>query len=54
VTIVGQAQSYEDLSAFSKKLKGSTHFTNITIKKASQRADGIVDWSITCTASYSA
>ena len=54
VTMTGQAQSYEDLSAFSKKLKASTHFTNITIKKASQRSDGTVDWSITCTASYSA
>ncbi len=54
VTLVGQAQSYEDLSAFSKKLKASVHFTNITIKRASQRADGVVDWTITCTASYSA
>jgi type IV pilus assembly protein PilN len=54
VTMVGQAQSYEDLSTFSKKLKGSTHFTNITIKKASQRADGTIDWTITCAASYSA
>lgn len=54
VTMVGQAQSYEDLSAFSKKLKASVHFTNITIKKASQRTDGTVDWSITCNASYSA
>ena len=54
VTLVGQAQSYEDLSAFSKKLKASVHFTNITIKRASQRGDGVVDWTITCTASYSA
>src|SRR5258708_3583790 len=34
VTITGQAQAYEDLSTFSKKLKASTHFTNITIKGA--------------------
>src|SRR5438270_1001229 len=32
VTMNGQASAYEDLSAFSKKLKASTHFTNITIK----------------------
>src|SRR3954469_2912139 len=51
VTILGQASSYEDLSTFSKKLKGSTHFTNITIKVARQRADGTVDWTITCSAS---
>src|SRR3954468_10768533 len=34
VTMVGSASSYEDLSAFSKKLKASVHFTNITIKTA--------------------
>jgi type IV pilus assembly protein PilN len=54
VTMVGQASSYEDLSAFSKKLKASTHFTNITIKTARQRADGTVDWTILCNASYAA
>ena len=54
VTITGQAQAYEDLSTFSKKLKASVHFTNITIKSAHQRADGVVDWVITCSASYSA
>ena len=54
VTLVGQAASYEDLSAFSKKLKGSTHFTNINIKTARQKQDGVVEWTITCTASYSA
>jgi type IV pilus assembly protein PilN len=54
VTMNGQAAAYEDLSAFSKKLKASVHFTNITIKSAHQRADGIVDWVITCNASYSA
>src|SRR5712664_986013 len=40
VSITGQAVNYEDLSTFSKKLKASTHFTNITIKGARQRADG--------------
>ena len=54
VSIIGQASSYEDLSTFSKKLKGSTHFTNITIKGARQRADGTVEWTITCSANYSA
>ena len=54
VSITGQAVNYEDLSTFSKKLKASTHFTNITIKGARQRADGTVDWVITCNANYSA
>ena len=54
VSMNGAAASYEDLSNFSKKLKVSTHFSNITIKTARQRADGIVDWVITCNANYSA
>ena len=54
VTMTGQAATYEDLSAFSKKLKASTHFTNITIKGARQQADGTVNWVITCNANYSA
>jgi len=54
VTMTGQATTYEDLSAFSKKLKASTHFTNITIKGARQQADGTVNWVITCNANYSA
>src|SRR5438477_7989115 len=54
VTMVGQASSYEDLSNFSKKLKASTHFTNITIKTARQRPDGTVDWTVTCNANYAA
>ena len=54
VAINGQASSYEDLSTFSKKLKASTHFTNVTIKTAKQRADGVVEWTITCNANYSA
>ena len=54
VTMIGQATTYEDLSSFSKKLKASTHFTNITIKGARQRNDGTVDWVITCNANYSA
>ena len=54
VSITGQAVTYEDLSTLSKKLKASTHFTNITIKGARQRPDGTVDWVITCNANYSA
>ena len=54
IAMTGQASSYEDLSTFSKKLKASTHFTNITIKGARQRPDGTVDWTITCNANYSA
>jgi type IV pilus assembly protein PilN len=54
VTMTGQAQAYEDLSTFSKKLKASTHFTNINIKGARQRPDGTVDWVITCNANYAA
>jgi len=54
VSMNGAASSYEDLSNFSKKLKASTHFSNITIKTARQRADGTVDWVITCNTNYSA
>ena len=54
VAMNGGAASYEDLSNFSKKLKVSTHFSNITIKTARQRVDGTVDWVITCNANYSA
>jgi type IV pilus assembly protein PilN len=54
VAMSGRASSYEDLSAFSKKLKESKHFSNVTIKNARQAADGTVDWNITCNADYSA
>ncbi len=54
VTINGRSAAYEDLSAFSKKLKASKHFRDIVIRRASQRGDGIVDWTITCAADYSA
>ena len=54
VTMKGSAATYEDLSTFSKKLKASKHFRDITIRKATQKADGIVDWDISCTADYSA
>jgi type IV pilus assembly protein PilN len=54
VTMTGQASTYEELSAFSKKLKASVHFTNVVIKTARQKPDGIVEWAITCNASYSA
>src|SRR5947209_4966452 len=46
VTMVGAASAYEDLSTFSKKLKASRHFTNITIKTARQKPDGTVEWTI--------
>jgi type IV pilus assembly protein PilN len=54
VAMAGAAGSYDDLSTFSKKLKASKHFRDITIKRAGQRTDGTVEWSITCTADYSA
>lgn len=54
VTMTGAALAYEDLSTFSKKLKASHHFTNITIKTARQRSDGTVEWTIVCNADYSA
>jgi type IV pilus assembly protein PilN len=54
VSMNGAAASYEDLSTFSKKLKASTHFKDIVIKTARQRADGTVDWIVTCSANYSA
>jgi type IV pilus assembly protein PilN len=54
VTMNGFAASYEDLSTFSKKLKASTHFTNIVIRTAKQLADGTVSWVINCNANYQA
>jgi type IV pilus assembly protein PilN len=54
VSIKGNAVTYEDLSGFSKKLKASKHFRDITIKRANQRPDGVVDWEITCIADYTA
>jgi type IV pilus assembly protein PilN len=54
VIMQGRASAYEDLSAFSKKLKESKHFNNVSIKNARQNADGTVDWNITCNADYSA
>jgi type IV pilus assembly protein PilN len=54
VSFRGSAVTYEDLSAFSKKLKGSKHFKDISIRRANQRADGVVDWEISCNADYSA
>ena len=54
VSMKGQAFSYEDLSTFSKKLKASKHFRDIVIKRATQKADGTVEWDIICTADYSA
>src|SRR3982074_2317941 len=40
VVMRGLAVTYEDLSAFAQKLKTSKYFANVTIKKASQRAQG--------------
>jgi len=54
VVMHGNAVTYEDLSAFSKKLKTSRHFSEVVIRHAAQKADGIVDWDITCHADYSA
>ena len=53
LALTGQAASYEDLSTFSKKLKASKHFGDIVIQRASQQANGTVDWQITCKANYS-
>jgi Tfp pilus assembly protein PilN len=53
LTLRGQAVAYEDLSTFSKKLKGSKHFKDIVIRRASQSANGTVDWEIFCKANYS-
>src|SRR3954468_19788805 len=55
VTMTGMGARYQDLSPLSKKLKASTHFTNITIKGAKQvSAEGTVSWTILCNANYSA
>src|SRR2546428_14081316 len=54
VEMNGAASSYAALSNFSKKLQASTHFSNITIKTAPQRADETVDWVLHCNMNYSA
>jgi type IV pilus assembly protein PilN len=55
VVMHGWAVTYEDLSAFAQKLKTSKYFTNVTIRKASQKSEGgAVDWEIACNANYSA
>jgi len=54
-SIKGSAAAYDDLSTFAQKLKTSKFFTEVTIKKASQKTDsGSVDWEITCRVNYSA
>src|SRR3954470_6740438 len=54
-TIKGLAVAYEDLSLFVQKLKTSKFFSDVSIKKASQKTDsGSVDWEITCRVNYSA
>jgi type IV pilus assembly protein PilN len=51
----GSAVNYEDLSSFAQKLKTSKYFSNVTIKKASQKNEsGTVEWEIACIANYSA
>jgi len=55
VSMHGLAVTYEDLSAFAQRLKTSKYFANVTIKKASQRAQGgSVEWEISCNENYSA
>jgi type IV pilus assembly protein PilN len=55
VAMRGWAVTYEDLSTFAQKLKGSKYFSNVTIKKASQKNQGgTVEWEINCNANYSA
>jgi type IV pilus assembly protein PilN len=54
LALIGRAASYEELSTFSKKLKASKRFRDVVIVRASQAPDGIVDWSINCSADYSA
>ena len=51
----GSAAAYDDLSTFAQKLKTSKFFSDVSIKKASQKTDsGSVDWEITCRVNYSA
>lgn len=54
VSFKGSSVTYEDLSLFAKKLKGSKHFTDVVIRKAAQKNDGVVVWEITCKANYTA
>jgi type IV pilus assembly protein PilN len=54
-SIKGFAVAYDDLSTFAQKLKTSKFFSDVSIKKASQKTDsGSVDWEITCRVNYSA
>jgi len=54
-SIKGFAVAYEDLSAFVQKMKGSKFFSDVSIKKASQKTDtGSVDCEINCRVNYSA
>ena len=51
----GSAVNYEDLSSFAQKLKTSKYFSNVTIKKASQKdTSGSVEWEIACSPNYTA
>jgi type IV pilus assembly protein PilN len=54
-SLKGSAVAYDDLSIFAQKLKSSKFFSEVSIKKASQKTDsGTVDWEITCRVNYSA
>lgn len=49
----GYAVTYEDLSTFAQKLKTSKYFSNVTIRKASQKDNsGTVEWEIACSPNY--
>lgn len=54
VRLAGSAVTYEDVSLFLKKLKGSKHFHDVVIGRVTQRGSGVVDWEMTCTVDYSA
>ena len=52
---VTQATWADDTSSFAQKLKTSKFFSDVSIKKASQKTDsGSVEWEITCRVNYSA
>jgi len=54
-TIKGSAVAYDDFSTFAQKLKGSKFFSDVSIKKASKKANSdAVEWEITCRVNYSA
>jgi type IV pilus assembly protein PilN len=54
VKLTGAAVAYEDVSLFLKKLKGSKHFRDVVLGRVTQRANGVVEWDMTCVVDYSA